>query len=72
MVPKSLHPEFDHPSAGKVFSFVVVSPPGLSRPARRIEVDRKAWDACVECPEFDHCYKLSLAKLALETAVANI
>lgn len=72
LFPDSLHAEFNRPAVGKVFSFVVVSPPGLCRAPRHVEMDREAWDACVECPEFDHCYKLSMAKLALDTAVANV
>jgi hypothetical protein len=71
MTPESLPAEFDRRSVGKVFSFVVVSPVGLARPARRLEVDRQAWDDCVRCPEFEHCDKLSMARLALEAAVAS-
>ncbi len=31
LFPESLHPEFNRPAVGKVFSFVVLSPPGLAR-----------------------------------------
>jgi hypothetical protein len=29
------------------------------------------WDECLECEGFDGCYKLSMAKLALESAVQD-
>ena len=72
MIPRSADAEYDRPAVGKVFSFVVVSPPGLCRASRRVEVDRKAWDACVECPEFDPCYKLSMARHVLDAAVGGV
>lgn len=72
LFPDSLHAEFNRPAVGKVFSFLIVSPPGLCRAPCRVEMDREAWDACVECPKFDPCYKLSIAKLALDTAVASV
>lgn len=71
MFPGTLHPVSDRPQKGKVFSFTLLSAGGLYRAGRKTEVNQAAWDECVRCPEFDHCYKLSMAKLALETAVAG-
>jgi len=59
-------------TAGKVFALVSVTPPGLCRVRPRLEVDRAAWDECVRCPEFDHCYKLSMARLAMLTAADSV
>jgi len=72
MLPDPLHAMTDRTYAGKAFSFVVVSPPGLCRAARRVEVNREEWDDCTQCPELERCYKLCMARLALETAVANV
>jgi hypothetical protein len=36
---------------------------------RHANVDLDEWDNCVACDEFPSCYKLSMAKLALETGV---
>jgi len=62
----------DGRTAGKVFTLVTTAPPGLCRARPRLEVNRAAWDECVRCPEFDHCYKLSMAKVALQTAADSI
>jgi hypothetical protein len=43
----------------------------MLRSDRQIEVNQAEWDDCLRCPEFDHCYKLCLAKLNLEAAIAN-
>jgi len=53
---------------GKTFSFRLDRPRVLAI-NRVTEVDSKQWDECTQCPEFDACYKLSMAKLALEQAV---
>jgi hypothetical protein len=44
-------------------------PGGWCIAARKTAVDMEAWDSCLACKEFEDCYKLSLAKLALETGV---
>ena len=36
---------------------------------RSTGVDLDAWKECLNCEAFDDCYKLSMAKLALETGV---
>ena len=53
---------------GKVFSFRLDRPRVLAI-NRVTEEDSKQWDECIQCPEFDVCYKLSMAKFALEQAV---
>jgi hypothetical protein len=71
MFPDTLKATAGRTFAGKVFSFVIVNPPGLCRAERRVEVNRAEWDGCTQCPEFEPCYKLCMARLALESAVAQ-
>jgi len=59
-------------STGNVFSLVAASPAGMCRARPRVEINRAQWDHCLQCPEFEHCYKLSMAKLALETAASTM
>jgi hypothetical protein len=61
----------DPESRGKVFSLVTVSPPGMIRTRPVVQLDMNAWDDCLRCPEFDDCYRLSMARLALDTATAG-
>jgi hypothetical protein len=58
--------------AGKVFALVTDPPRGLCPARPRLEVDRAAWDECVRCPDFDHCYKLSMAKLAMQIGAHSL
>ncbi len=69
MFHDSLHFLLNDKMRGKVFSFELDSA-GLARSDRSIQTDMKEWDDCIACPEFDHCYKLCMAKLALETAIS--
>jgi hypothetical protein len=57
---------------GQVLSYTVHTPGGIGRFRREVGIDVAEWDRCRSCSEFDHCYKLSMAKLAMETAVANV
>lgn len=69
MFHETLHTTVDTEMAGKVFS-VKFSPKGLARPEPSIKTDIVNWDDCLVCTEFEHCYKLCMAKLALETAIS--
>lgn len=68
MFHDALHFSTNKPMRGKVFSFEIETA-GLARSDRRIDASLQEWDDCLECPEFDHCYKFSMAKLALQTAI---
>jgi hypothetical protein len=71
LFPDTLHLTNDRPKKGKVFSYTLHTAGGLYRAGRETGVDLAEWDRCIACPEFENCYKLSLAKLALNDAVAN-
>lgn len=64
MFPPALAPE----RKGKVFS-LQLSAPGMAAMHRNITVDRDAWRHCMECPEFEACYRLSTATLLLEASL---
>ena len=66
LFPDTLHLSNDGPQKGKAFSSTLHTAGGLFRAGREIGVDMAEWDQCTQCPEFENCYKLSMAKLALE------
>jgi hypothetical protein len=57
------------PGAGKALHVVRTNPVGMAPAVKRVEVDSAGWDECVHCPQFDECYRLSMAKLSLQTAL---
>jgi hypothetical protein len=71
MFPDTLHLEDDRRIAGKAFSFVLHRAGGTFRSGRSVAVDMEQWDDCVACPEFDHCHKVCLGKLALADAIGD-
>lgn len=68
MFPDVLPPLDAGRQAGKAFSFAIENI-GLARGERSVDVDIDAWDECRRCAEFDHCYRLSMGTLALQTAI---
>lgn len=70
MFHDTLHFDTNKGMNGKVFSFDISSI-GLARSNRQVNVDISEWDDCLSCPEFDHCYKLCIAKLTLEATIAE-
>ncbi|WP_299691807.1 hypothetical protein [uncultured Tateyamaria sp.] len=70
MFHDSLHFAVNDDMQGKVFSFELDTA-GLARSERSIRTNIAEWDDCIACPEFDHCYKLCMAKLALESAISD-
>jgi hypothetical protein len=70
MFHDTLHFETNKEMNGKVFSFELGSM-GLGRSDRSVKADISEWDDCLDCSEFDHCYKLCVAKLALQTAIGE-
>lgn len=70
MFHDTLHFKNNEEMKGKVFSFELDSI-GLGRSNRLRKANTSEWDDCLECSEFDHCYKFCMAKLALESAIAK-
>jgi len=73
MFPDDLHLKDNQPNKGKVFTVLMEFTGGMLpvRSDRSIEADIEQWDDCQQCPEFDSCYKLCLAKVTLESAIAT-
>ena len=61
--------EFNQPPVGKVFR-VRLGLPGMASPKPQFEVDLAAWEQCQGCEEYQSCFDLSNAKLAMRQAVA--
>jgi len=70
MFHDTLHFTANESMKGKVFSFELDTT-GLARSDRKVIADIEEWDDCLECPEFDHCYRYCMAKLTLEAAIAK-
>ena len=68
MFHDTLHFRTNKEMKGKVFNFELDSL-GLGRSDRLVKADMSEWDDCLTCREFDHCYKLCMAKLTLEAAL---
>jgi hypothetical protein len=72
MFPDDLHLKDNEPNKGKVFTVFMGFQGGMipRRTDRSIEADIEQWDDCQQCPEFESCYKLCMAKVTLESAIA--
>ena len=75
MFPDALHFIDNKPNSGKVFKFELDKAgygtgPG-QRSDRKIEVDIDEWRDCIQCPAFEHCYKLCMAQMELACAIAS-
>lgn len=71
MFPDPLHPENDRRLRGKVFSYLLSTAGGTFRNDRNVSADVSQWDDCRACPEFEHCYRFCLGRLALQAAVVT-
>ena len=70
MFPNVLPPVDIGTHTGKAFSFQIENL-GLARGQRSVNVDIQEWDDCLRCDEFDHCYKLSMGTLTLQSAIGE-
>lgn len=68
MLPDLSGIEFNTPHEGKAFT-VLVDSTGGAITDRHSSVNMKEWEACIDCPVYDSCYKLCTAKLLLHLAV---
>lgn len=71
MFPQTLHASSGQPVRGKVFAYQLVRAGGTFLSDQGVSADIQSWDECVECQEFDTCYKLSFGKLLLEAAISE-
>ena len=65
MFPDPRSVSSDQGGRGKVFSLHFVQPLGLSRSRPQVREGPAEWDDCLRCPEFDSCYRLGMARIAL-------
>ena len=70
MFHETLHSKENAPMRGKVFSFEL-DRTGLARSGRAISADIAQWDDCLDCKEFDSCYRFCMAKLLLEISIGQ-
>ena len=73
MFPDDLHLKTNKPNKGKVFTVWMKQQAGTMLPVhsdRTIETDIEQWLDCQQCPVFESCYKLCVAKVTLESAIA--
>jgi hypothetical protein len=68
MLPDTSHLHNKEVTSGKAFTLVTTSVIGAIPPTRDIVTNVQEWDDCANCPEFDSCFKLSLAKTAMKAA----
>ncbi len=69
LFPSLLDLPEDRPASGKVFTVLMKRAGGMWRSSRSITADTERWDECQQCPDFEGCYKLSMAKLTLDSAI---
>lgn len=71
MVPDFEHLQYNKPTEGRAFR-VFVENIGAGRQRREFEVKPENWEECSACANYRSCYDLSMAKLALSRALAQI
>jgi len=71
MFPNTLHFHVNELQVGKVFSYELDGTTGMgaARTDRKFAANIDEWDDCLKCPEFEHCYKLCMAKVGLESVI---
>jgi hypothetical protein len=52
--------------AGKVLSYRIQHP-GLMPTGHTLRIDRESWGHCLECKEFEGCYRLSIGRLLVDS-----
>lgn len=70
MFPDLLKLEINEPNRAAVAT-VFLESVGIGIQGKKLTIDKAQWVQCVECPDFDHCYKLSLAKALLQHVVSR-
>jgi len=57
--------------SAKVLSLGVRTPVGVVPRRRKVTVNLEEWNDCLECLEFERCYKLCMGSVILEAVIAN-
>jgi hypothetical protein len=70
MYPDLSARRFNEVRQGKVFD-VFIESSGFVVHNRTFKTKTDKWGRCTECPEYRHCFDLSIAKLTLEGALEN-
>lgn len=70
MFPDVIAPVETGQHSGTVFSFAIENF-GLTRGKRKVDAALDAWEECLGCADFEHCYKFSTGKLLLQTAIRD-
>jgi len=60
--------KFNRPTEGKAFD-VFIESFGVGVQRRELRVKQDQWEHCEQCPSFDGCYRLSVAKSVLWTGL---
>jgi hypothetical protein len=68
MFPPLITLAHDEPVTGKVFGYQI-DRPGIVVTRRAVTANHEAWHNCLECPEFDGCYRLSAGTVLMQIAV---
>ena len=68
MFPPLISLAHDETVAGKVFGYQV-DQSGIMVTRRVVTPKREAWRHCMECPDFEGCYRLSAGTALMEIAV---
>ena len=69
LFPNVLRLPEDREAAGKVFTVLLERAGGMFRSTCSARADLGQWDRCQECGDYGGCYDLSMAQLALESAI---
>jgi hypothetical protein len=70
MFPDVIHKVHNEAVTAKVFGYRV-DQPGMVATNRVVTVNHEEWQHCLECAEFDACYRLSIATMLMERAVKS-
>ena len=70
MYPATLLKVANREVMGKVFGYRV-DHSGVVETRRTVSTDLGAWEQCIQCPDFDSCYRLSAGTLLMELAARN-
>ena len=70
MFPDVVHLVDNEEVTGRVFGYRV-DRPGVAVTNRIAAVNREEWQHCLECPELEGCYRLSIGTMLMELAVKS-